>query len=71
MGQVGDVAAGVHLDQDVRITRSPAARARRPLDDIAKSGGGGGGRVVGRAQAEGVQESAQEVRPDSRAATKE
>jgi hypothetical protein len=48
VGQAGDVVAGVHHDEDVRIASAPVACRDDAVDDLTQLGRGDGGRVVGR-----------------------
>jgi hypothetical protein len=58
----GDI---VEDDQDVRVAVVPVPGLDDPRHDLADLGGGHLGRVVGRAEADRIQGSAQEVRPGS------
>jgi hypothetical protein len=54
--EADDVVTGVHDDRDVRITLVPVPGVGDPADDVAELGGGDGGGVVGRAQADRVED---------------
>jgi hypothetical protein len=54
--EAGDVVAGVHHDQDVRVTVAPVPCSDDPVDNFAELGGGHRSGVVGRAQPHRVQQ---------------
>jgi hypothetical protein len=55
-GQAGDVVSGVRDDDDVRLAGLPLACGNEPFNDVAELGGGDRGGVIGRAQADRVQD---------------
>lgn len=57
VGEVGDVVAAVHDDQDLGVARPPVPGHGQPCDDFAELAGGDLGGVVRLAQADRVQES--------------
>ncbi|QHY94226.1 hypothetical protein SSPS47_03660 [Streptomyces sp. S4.7] len=67
VGEAGDVVAGVHDDEDVRVARPPLPCLHQPGDHLPQLGGGHRGGVVGRPEPDRVQD----VRPVASAATKE
>lgn len=55
VGEVGDVVAGVHDDEHVRVARLASAGLPEPRGDVAQLDGGHRGGVVGRSKPDGVQ----------------
>lgn len=55
VGEAGDVVAGVHDDDDVRVAGPPLPGVHEPGEDITDLGGGHRGGVVGRPEPDRVQ----------------
>lgn len=71
VGEAGDVVAGVHDDDDVRVARPPLPGMHQPGDHLTQLGGGHRGGIGHGPSRIASSAAVQDVRPGSSAATKE